>query len=358
MTEKELNRNAWQYTLIWPIEEKEIDVYREEIENEMTKLLRKHMAVLKAVKVREAQIMILMEAEQQLNIGRLEKSIETVINRYLKILGMSQMISSCLAKAGEDKRLQKLLKHLWACDYYDLEEGFEEELEAFKSYLFNRRLGIIENKESLFLIDQEALMQPINLNCFACTKKESYGCCGGSPCDMSSKNRNYLDKHLTAIEEMMQQLDPESYKALLLNKGMFTANGKIKAYDGHCSMLIKHEGVNKCIAHKYALDNGLSPYELCSLSCLMYPLEILELRVSRQKKIYFLTAALEEEFTEKYSRWGSYKTLDAELRCINIQKHNDLFKKEDYKPIYEVNKALLIHEFGEVFFDCLNILFK
>ena len=221
-----------------------------------------------------------------------------------------------------------------------------------------QKLTILEQGGKVFLIDEEALRKEINLNCFACTKLYRYGCCCGSPCNLGSRNRKVFDKHLFNIEEQIKAHDERTYKKIMAKGGFMASDGSINECEGHCALLIEEEGVYKCMAHSYALKRDVPVYSLCPLSCLMYPLEMIELVTNKQRKLMLITSVVDEEFANHFGRWGSYNTLEVELRCINKEGHNDIFREEDYRPVYEVNQGLLCHEFGELFYTSLVEILK
>lgn len=259
----------------------------------------------------------------------------------------------------KDIKITHTLEQIKEVVYYDMEEGLtDEEIEGLKAYLTNCELATISYKEQFYIIDRKALMTEINLNCFACTKHYNYGCCCGSPCAMSDKTSQLLDKHLLAIEEGIKAIDEQQYETVRKHGGLLKANGDIRTIEGHCSLLVLHEDTYKCMVHKYALDQKLSIYELCSLSCLMYPLEILELWLKKGRSIYLLTAAINQEHAALFTRWGSYDSLKTELRCLDKKAHNELFKEADYRPVYQVAEGLIKHELGTSLYEGLDLLAK
>lgn len=305
------------------------------------------------------QITFGIQAALELNLSKTlrlleKKAIKLGGNVIEKVLNVSKgpcIISFPRDLAGKDGRIKKIIKDIRDVGYYDLHEFFSGDLEAFKMYLADRKLGVIDLGERIYLVDLENLKHKINLNCFECTKKHQYGCCCGSPCDMSRRNKERFDLYEEAIGKEVSALDPEGYKQIKQTGGFVFLDGSINECNGHCSLLVYHEGSYKCMAHKYALENNMPIYEICPLSCLMYPLEIMTLMTDKQKRIMLITSVVEETFANEYGRWGSYATLDVELRCINEAAHDEVFKKEAYKPIYEVNRGLLIHELSQAVYE-------
>lgn len=362
--EQHENQKTWKYHITWKIKEiKEVLSDEETIiklKEKIRTLVKKELITLKGLAVDKDELELILEADIQPNMNKVVKNLQKEILRIYQLKEDKQpylMITQSKVCAKKDIRTQKLIDALVLGEYYDLDEGMtSNDLKALKGYLLQRNLGVIDHNEQVFLIDTEALTKRINLNCFECTKIHKYGCCGGSPCRMSSKNMNLFDQHMLSIEEAVKAMDLEQYKKLQENGGFVTANGLIKAYDGHCALLIQHEETYKCMAHKYALDEQIPIYELCPLSCLMYPLEIIELTTDKRKKVMLLTSVIDKTFASQFGRWGSYDSLEVELRCIDQEAHNTIFKAKDYQPVYQVNEGLMTHEFGQTLYKSIKKL--
>lgn len=312
-----------------------------------------------SLRIWEQDICLELAAERPYNLTKLSASLQSKLKISYPNLRTVPFIG--ITRSGkpsrEDTRIRDLMASIDEIAYYDLDEVCDEE-QAFKAYLGERPLTLIEQGKNIFLIDEEALKHPIFLNCFICTQTHQYGCCCGSPCDMSDKNKNVFKKHGKAIEEAMQALNPEDYRKVVAAGGFFKSDGSINAYDGRCAMLVADEGVYKCMPHKYARDKGLPIYNLCPLSCLMYPLEIIELIANFKTKAILLTAAVTDDFAKELSRWGSYEKIEAELRCLSKEAHNHQFEEANYKPVYEVNEGLLTHEFGKSIYKTLQTVLE
>lgn len=363
-TQEKMSLNL-QYDIAWEIEEEISEIAIENMALLIASLLEQmneteayyHMFVKYDVQMEAGRLILSVKVNKQLNINKWYKLLTKQLLAKLKneddhwahgILWQkqAQILSYGNLIAEEDERLRGLIQGIKEVYYYDLDEGMvTEDIKKFKAYLLKRKLGLMETEEHMVLVDEAMLQKKINLNCFECTRKYQYGCCGGTPCAMSEKNAALLDQHLMNLEEQLRHMDVQQYDTLIEKGGFLTANGKIKNIDGHCSLLIQHEGVYKCIAHKYALEQKIPPYDLCPLSCLMYPLEIIELVTEKRKTLILVTAAVDEQFAEAFSRWGSYKSLETSLGCVNEELSDEIFNKEGYRPIYEVNENLLIHEF-------------
>ena len=353
------NESKWYYTITWytqgnkPSFEEEI---QEMAQEHIAHLCEEQNLLLKQIEMRSNSLKIKINSSIQLNINKLIKDLQKKLPAITDLVDEEKTLITTTSSdlSEKDRRLEKLLNSVIDAEYYDMEDSFTSQLEDLKSYLLTQKLSVIEKNDQIFLVDEEALKHEINLNCFACTKLYKYGCCCGSPCNLGPRNKKIFDKHLLNIEEEVKAYDEATYKKVLAKGGFIASDGSINECDGHCALLVEEEGIYKCIAHSYALKRDIPIYELCPLSCLMYPLEIIELITNKQRKLLFLTSVVSEDFAHRFGRWGSYNTLEVELRCINKKAHNDVFKEEDYRPVYKVNKALLCHEFGSTFYESLE----
>ncbi|MGL4798597.1 MAG: hypothetical protein ACRCWY_04220 [Cellulosilyticaceae bacterium] len=314
---------------------------------------------LEDIQLREKSIAVVFLADKPLNLTKIQGIFFKQVKMQYPRFQIQQFIgvTKSHVPAKEDNRIRQLLQQVDEIAYYDLDEVCDEE-EAFKGYLGERYLTIIEQGSKVFLVDEKALSEAIFLNCFACTKIYKYGCCCGSPCDLSEKNKRNFRKHEKKIEDAMKMVNSTDYDTLKVHGGFLKKDGSINEYEGKCSMLVEEDGVYKCMTHKYALDEGIPIYELCPLSCLMYPLEIIELVANFKTKATLLTSAMEETFAKAFSRWGSYKGMDVDLRCLDKKDHDDAFLVEHYKPVYQVNEGLLTHEFGPALYQVLEQLLQ
>lgn len=340
----------WTYQLSWQMPSNIADEVVEKMKQSLEDVLALEAEYLvESVHDQEQMLSFKVISRKQLNSHTLEKKLQKQLEKEINSdLPRPVVMSWGEVAAKEDMRLKKLISAIREADYYDLDLGLDdEEIERLKNYLFRQKLAVIEKDETLFIIDRDVLRKKINLNCFECTKKHRYGCCCGSPCEMSDKNRMLLEEHVIQIEERVKEIDPEQYENLMRHGGALAANGKIKAFDGHCALLVEENGMHKCIAHQYALEQAIEVYELCPLSCLMYPFEIIELIGHKHKTAILLTAAVKKSPMIDLSRWGSYESLEVGLKCIDETYEDEIFRSEKARSIYEVNQKLIEHEFGE-----------
>ena len=350
----EKNNLRWQYQLGWQIPNTMLNEWIERIHQTIREEARREKMTIEAVEINEQEISCQFSSPVQINSHTFCKKLQKQLEKAAKDHGMSQALQEPIVmswsqeKAENDIRLNKWISTVREADYYDLDAGLDnEEIKRLKGYLLGQKLAVIEEDEKMIIIDREALQKKINLNCFECTKKYRYGCCCGSPCEMSDKNRQLLEDHLVEIEERVNQIDPVQYENLIHHGGVLAANGKIKSFDGHCALLVEEKGIYKCIAHQYALEQGIEVYEICPLSCLMYPFEVIELITNKHKKAFLFTAAVKGVPMLELSRWGNYEALEVGLRCVDETLEDEIFKEEKYRPVYQVNQKLIEHEFGK-----------
>nr|WP_302595509.1 hypothetical protein [uncultured Cellulosilyticum sp.] len=270
--------------------------------------------------------------------------------------------------ASENEYIKKLVQGIKIAAYYDVDALVTRQLTPLKNYLLNRELGVIQWADYTLLVDKQALIKRVNLNCKACTKKHAAGCCFGSPCNYGKRNLAVFNQYQSQLIKELIKIEPARYAQLLahqiesmseellrcgekLELEMVDEKGTVTSCEGRCGLLIRKDGVARCLTHQYALENNLSVYELSPLSCLMFPLDFLVFLTETGEEVVFLTSVVEDEFAEQYGRWGRYRNFELDFECVSVEAHNEIFKIEDYKPLYEVNKDLFIHEFGEEVYE-------
>ncbi|WP_027415162.1 DUF3109 family protein [Aneurinibacillus terranovensis] len=230
--------------------------------------------------------------------------------------------------------------------YYGTPERllWEDEM-ALRDYI-DRHLDKTIHRYAPYLID-EAVLTPVNLDCFNCHIVHGHNCCeGGQPYSMEGENLALFNKHALPILKKHTTSDRVLYAK---QKGLFekTANTNyypsIRMYDRNCLFLIKEEGQHICAIHRYALENRMDPAKLKPFSCSLFPLEIIEYNDA------ILITALTAE-TECFSRWGDYYR--SHYSCVNAKQRPEntsghYFAEEGYIPAWEWGRELLISYWGE-----------
>lgn len=258
-------------------------------------------------------------------------------------------------KVQNEKGMEQhqLIDSIQAAAYYDAQMLFDGEMDELKKYLKKRCLETFEWNQYIIMLDKKALKEEINLCCGKCTRKNEFGCCCGSPCNMSKHNLKNYKKYQEEINARFYEINPVRYAELLHYQraeeailNLVSEEGFIGEHNGRCNLLVRKDGMARCITHLFALEHEISPYELSPLSCLMFPLELLVFITQQGKNILLITSAVDNEFSKKYGRWGGYREHHLEFQCVDKKSHDKVFTKSDYHPVYEVSKKLLVHEFG------------
>jgi hypothetical protein len=227
-------------------------------------------------------------------------------------------------------------------------------------------------------VDVEALQTLVLLDCANCHLAHESSCCeDGFPFPPTEDLLPMIDEHLDGIAE---HLAPELIRHLL-RKGLYerhleTAGHRtIGTYEGNCNFCRVEGQGPACMAHRYALQSGLAPLAVKPLSCLLYPLDLIQ---SEEDGRTLLTALTER--TANFSRWGADYRLD--FLCANRQlraevaasdasadtEHGDLganirralpaevFALENYRPAYLEGRETLTALYGADFYTELESL--
>lgn len=265
----------------------------------------------------------------------------------------------------ENSRLNKLLSSIKDTTYYDVSHLYGPEPEMIRECLEGRKIAVIEWKDKVILLDEEGLNKKVNMNCSACTRKHAYGCCCGSPCSYSKRNLKVYKENEKALIEELKKIEPKFYQRIVAQElqeespellELVAFDGSIGECDGRCMLLVREEGMAKCLTHKYALEHQMPIYSLSPLSCLLFPLEIIEAITDKGKRLLIFTSVVEDEMAKKIGRWGSYKNLGISLNCMSETLSDEDFKKEDYQKVYKVNKGLITYEFGQSIYDAIEFM--
>lgn len=361
---------AGGYTLIFRAPS---DAIRDELvsvlEEQKQQLIKQLKVELDFEALQDQRLIIQLIRADHLNGNKLLKQL---IKQLTRVQGHLQEVLKeknwHLLTAGkrpsEGGRLEKLFHGIKETYYVDVKHIYGPEPHMLYNFFKDRKMSILENEDQIFLIDELGLLQRINLNCQACTSSHEFGCCCGSPCQYSSQNLKRYKIHEQAIIEEMKQIEPSYYEAVKKKRReegspdmmLVDFDGTVGECEGRCMLLVREEGMAKCLAHKYALEHQIPVYELSPLSCLLFPLEIIGCITDKGKRLFLLTSVVEDELATHIGRWGSYKSLELPLCCIDESLCNETFKKEDYESVLQVNKGLLSYEFGESIYEDLTYL--
>lgn len=239
--------------------------------------------------------------------------------------------------------------------YYDINSKLSDnEFKSLIKYIrqHSDNMVVFEHDNTVFIADLFMLKKRVNLNCFYCENR--YGCCGGSPCKMSDKAKRYFNNHAGNIVDLIRDSDYSRYNDIIANGGFIKKNGSITEYDGRCSFLVEEDGIYKCAIRKYASDNSISKYDICSLSCLLFPLEIIRLYGYREA-VYFITSIADMNVWDKIGRWENFgRDENMSMKCLFEEQNDSVFGKRDYRPVYMVQRELIEHEFGVSVYELIS----
>jgi len=234
------------------------------------------------------------------------------------------------------------------------------------------------------LYDIKSLSRLVNLDCLNCRSAHTRLCCNGSPYTPNSEDINIVRTNLSNIIHTVESYNEDNNIAKVIeDKGFLNDKGTFIDNCGRCVFSVKIPGADVCGIHAYALENDMKYTSLKPKSCLMYPLDMIELK-NGQHFIFGITegTVIEVEETKNgnlnlkkdnqgFSRWN---ITDLDFVCVN-KKHREniletkktkskvirgtlpktMFKVEDYKPIYEEEKNVLIELFGEDAYQFINM---
>jgi hypothetical protein len=212
-----------------------------------------------------------------------------------------------------------------------------------------------------FDLDLAALQTPVLLDCANCHLAHEESCCeGGFPFPPEEELLPVLDAQLAELgEKWLTPVVQEHIRAKGLYEQHVETGGfpTIGTFDGNC-LFCRVEGQGPvCMAHRHALEKGMQAEELKPLSCLLYPLDLIEDERGR-----VLVTALTER-TAAFSRWGEDYRLDflcanRELRAAaeegralrpNIRRSlaAETFALDRYRPVWQEAQGLLTRLYGD-----------
>lgn len=231
--------------------------------------------------------------------------------------------------------------------YYGTAEalGFQEALAAYR-YLTSRIDRTIL-RHGRFLIDTDALLVPVNLDCFHCHLVHGQTCCEqGQPYSMTGANLSQFEAHALPILERHAQ---DERLGIARKHGIFEATAAtnhhscIRKFAGDCLYLVKQDEKHLCAIHRYALEEEIEPAQLKPFSCSLFPLEIIEMDEG-----ILLTAVTPD--TMDFSRWGDF--YHKHYSCVNPARRPKetpahYFAARDYRPAWLWARDLLVSYWGE-----------
>lgn len=246
----------------------------------------------------------------------------------------------------------------------------EREVYHLGKYLKKARQagGIVAFEQ--FDLDLTALLTPVQLDCQNCHLAHHESCCeGGFPFPPESGLLSVIDEH---SERMLSRHFTAEAAAQIREAGLFEAfletdgHPTVTTLDGNCAFCRIEGKGPACMVHRYALEVGIVPEDFKPLSCLLYPLDLIEHEATGRVLITALTAN-----TARFSRWGEdyfhdFLCANAKTRADvaaaetdlrdNIRRGiaSDVFALENYQPAYQAGKGTLTTLYGEALWQAID----
>ncbi|GAA4710575.1 DUF3109 family protein [Brevibacillus fulvus] len=197
-----------------------------------------------------------------------------------------------------------------------------------------------------YLIDQEALLAPFNLDCFHCLHVHRETCCeNGQPYAVADWQRATLEQTAPAIAELYLS---EAVKKQVNQQGIWEAGsrtpGNLALRHGSCLFYTEIDGKKCCSIHAYAEAHQHELYPLKPFSCQLYPLDLIQ-----ADEQILITAVTRD--TAAFSRWGSdyldnFYCASKDRRKAAEHLAPEHFAIEDYRPAYLWGLAFIGGAFG------------
>lgn len=255
-------------------------------------------------------------------------------------------------------------------DEFNVPENCLEEDSAVIRYLRMNKNNIktVVVDGVTYLIDIVTLDNVCSFDgCLSCVKCHGEDCCLGVPYSMEEK---YFDNISSIVDDVMTQPYFNKDNANFIKKygwvsimgdaqdeyATFSDDGLSKTLRNDGSYCVFHSdvnGVSCCALHKYALENGLNPYDFKPPSCFMFPLDAIELD---NGKIFLFGF---DESTLGFSRWsddfGNFACVNTALGKT-FRKQYGCFK--NYKPIYMEQESFIRNLFSDKVYDAILEVMK
>lgn len=220
----------------------------------------------------------------------------------------------------------------------------------FQKYFLNNNffyVKVFSNKLSAnVFFDTKSLKQLIIPDCLHCYRN----CCKGKlRVPTSAEFSSLYTAHYQKILQSIPICYREKFETFVNENGMFTPHIFWKkclnanAIDDHCCFsFVDEDGLNKCVIHKYCLDNNID----CSLfkpgSCSLFPIDIVKFKTFESSGYFVFLAC---EYTCSFSRfsvWEENKKYNVLYPCLDLQRGEELgFDKSCCIPAYEYAESFI-----------------
>lgn len=232
---------------------------------------------------------------------------------------------------------------------------------AFRRYFFNHRKIMIKQYCSKVFdyvyFDLYSLSIKLNMDCLHCYEN----CCDGD--HRSPTLKEYKELYEDKYSEIVKSI-PESYRdefdSFVNQYGMFTKYPyklkymNIQSKDNHCVFLFKDdEGLNKCVIHKYCLDNNISPNLFKPGSCSLFPIDVIKFKMQDEGGYFVFCSSLD---TSQFTRFAVTNSENNNViyPCLDLDvadKYN--FSEDTIMPAYVYARSYVKEVFN---LDCVRLI--
>lgn len=232
---------------------------------------------------------------------------------------------------------------------------------AFRKYFLNHRRDILKIFSSKIadyvFFDLQSLSSKVNMDCLHCYKN----CCGGKirVATLKEYNQIYNDKYDDIVKSIPECYHDE-FDSFVSQHGMFIKHPhhaeflNTQAKDNHCVFLFRdNEGLNKCVIHKYCLDNNISPNLFKPGSCSLFPIDIIKFKMYEESG-YFIFCSLFS--TSSFSRFSVYDSCNGNTiyPCLDLSVANKRgFAEDTIMPAYVCASSYVKEVFD---LDCISLI--
>lgn len=212
---------------------------------------------------------------------------------------------------------------------------------SLEKYLGSHTFPIVEIDGQKYMFDVEQLSKRIDFHmCEKCSTVygNKFCCCDGPSYSFDTITYEKVKEYETEIRQTIERYDT-NFANIIDNKPLFDdewqSMAEIKTDKGsRCSCLVVlPNGVGRCAIKLLAIDKCIDFFDICNMSCLLEPLEVIDIISSDDSKIRFITSIVgihEQDFIR-------FDWLELNLCCCN-SKYG--------KPVYKEMKQFIVHEFG------------
>lgn len=257
--------------------------------------------------------------------------------------------------------LKKVIESFYDSDikYYLLDSFLSRNKRInFVNFLFNKNKNNEIEIYKNIIFDKVGLTSKVNLDCFNCSKLNTHVCCYGSPCALTAEESENLLNNIFDI--VKDRFDKDTLNTMLAYGMVYEdEDGNLVPlqYEHGCSFLMTtKEGYRLCAIKNWCIANKIDIVGMCPSSCIMFPLDILEI-ICDGKKYYYITSILDDTYAVKFSRWGV--GTGSGYQCLGKGKipkeyKGKMFLKDKFVEVYKEFEYLIKSWFDAETYDFID----